>query len=57
MTNSEIIEEILHEAHILGISVQVFDISNNLQSKGMDSLLAYDTAIKQVLLELNPVVD
>jgi hypothetical protein len=55
MTNSEFIEEILHEAHTMGIAPKVFEIANGLQSSGMDMPLAYDTAFKKVVFEMGIV--
>jgi hypothetical protein len=52
MTNSEFIEEILHEAHSMGVATRVFEIANGLQSSGMDMPLAYDTAFKKVVSEM-----
>jgi hypothetical protein len=54
MTNSEFIEEILHEAHILGVASKVFEIARGLQSSGMDIPLAYDTAFRKILSEMEP---
>ena len=51
MTNSEFIEEILHDAHTLGIVSEVFDIANSLQSSGVDRPLAYDMAFRSVVSE------
>jgi len=52
MTNSEFIEEILHEAYILGVASKVFEIANGLQSSGIDMPLAYDTAFRKVVAEM-----
>ena len=52
MTNSEFIEEILHDAHKLGVAAEVFEISRSLQSLGMEVQLAYDTAFRKILSEL-----
>jgi hypothetical protein len=54
MTNSEFIEEILHEAHVLGIASKVFEIARDLQSKGMDVPMAYDTAFRKLISEMEP---
>ena len=54
MTNSEFIEEILHEAHVLGIASKVFEIARDLQSKGMDVPMAYDTAFRNLISEMEP---
>ncbi len=56
MTNSEIVEEILYEAHTLGISDRVFQISRTLRDKGMDALESYQNAFLEVLDE-NPHLD
>ena len=52
MTNSEFIEEILHDAHKIGVASDVFEIARSLQSSGMDAPLAYDTAFRRVLEEM-----
>lgn len=52
MTNSEFIEEILHDAHKLGVASEVFEISRSLQSLGMEVQLAYDTAFRKILSEM-----
>jgi hypothetical protein len=52
MTNSEFIEEILHDAHKIGVASDVFEIARTLQSSGMDAPLAYDTAFRRVLCEM-----
>jgi hypothetical protein len=52
MTNSEFIEEILHDAHKIGVASNVFEIARSLQSSGMDAPLAYDTAFRRVLEEM-----
>ncbi len=44
MTNSEIIEEILYNAHALGIAREVLERSKELESKGKDTVAAYETA-------------
>ena len=44
MTNSEIIEEILHNAHKLGIVREVFERAKELQAKGKDPIFAYENA-------------
>lgn len=53
MTNSEFIEEILYEAHLIGAASKVFEIARTLQSSGMDIPLAYDTAFKKVVSDLS----
>jgi hypothetical protein len=57
MTNSEFIEEILHDAHKLGVASEVFEIARSLQSSGMEVPLAYDTAFRKVLVEMEAVND
>lgn len=44
MTNSEILEEILYKAHQLGIVKDVFERAKELESKGSDMFIAYETA-------------
>jgi hypothetical protein len=51
MTNSEFIEEILHDAHTLGIVSEVFDIASSLQSSGVDATSAYDIAFRRIVSE------
>jgi hypothetical protein len=55
MTNSEFIEEILHDAHKLGVAQGVFEIARSLQSSGMEAPLAYDTAFRRILDEMETV--
>jgi hypothetical protein len=55
MTNSEFIEEILHDAHKLGVASDVFEIARSLQSSGMDAPLAYDTAFRKIVSEIESV--
>ena len=55
MTNSEFIEEILHDAHKLGVASDVFEIARSLQYSGMDAPLAYDTAFRKILAEMEDV--
>jgi hypothetical protein len=57
MSNSEFIEEILHEAHILGVASKVFEIARSLQSSGMDVALAYDSAFRKIVAEMEPAND
>lgn len=51
MSNFEFIEEILHDAHTLGIAPEVFEISRRLQSSGVEVSLAYDIAFRSVVSE------
>lgn len=44
MTNSEILEEILYHAHKIGIVQNVFERAKELESKGNDMFIAYETA-------------
>ena len=44
MTNSEIVEEILHSAHKLGIEQKIFERAKQLNSEGKDLVFAYETA-------------
>lgn len=57
MTNSEFIEEILHDAHKLGVASEVFEISRSLQSSGMEVQLAYDTAFRKIISEMETTSD
>jgi len=57
MSNSEFIEEILHEAHILGVASKVFEIARGLQSSGMGVALAYDVAFRKIVAEMEQVND
>lgn len=49
MTSSEIVEEILHEAHRLGIADKVFEISRGLMNMGMDVAESYESALVQIV--------
>jgi hypothetical protein len=51
MTNSEFIEEILHDAHTLGIVSEVFEMANGLQSSGIDITSSYDIAFRRLVSE------
>ncbi len=44
MTNSEIVEEILHNAHKLVIEQKIFERAKQLNSEGKDLVFAYETA-------------
>jgi hypothetical protein len=48
MTNSEIIEEILHKAHKLGIEKSIFERAKQLQSAGKDLMIAYELAWMEI---------
>jgi hypothetical protein len=48
MTNSEIIEEILHKAHKLGIEKSIFERAKQLQSAGKDLMMAYELAWMEI---------
>ena len=51
MSNSKISEEILYEAHVLGIFHEVIDLAVKLQSSGVDVYLSYDIAFRKVSSE------
>lgn len=57
MTNSEFIEEILHDAYKLGVASEVFEISRSLQSLGVEVQLAYDTAFRKIVSEMETSKD
>jgi hypothetical protein len=48
MTSSEIVEEILHEAHRLGVADKVFEISRKLMNQGMDVIKSYESALEEI---------
>ncbi len=48
MTNSEIIEEILHKAHKLGVEKAIFERAKQLQSAGKDLMFAYELAWMEI---------
>ena len=56
MTSSEIVEEILYEAHTLGIADKVFKVSKTFRDKGMDILESYQEAFLEVIGEI-PDID
>ncbi len=48
MTNSEIVEEILHSAHKLGREQKIFERAKQLNSEGKDLVFAYETAWMEI---------
>jgi hypothetical protein len=55
MTSSEIVEEILYEAHTLGIADKVFKVSKTFRDKGMDLLESYQEAFLEVIGETSDI--
>ena len=49
MTGSEIVEEILYKAHVMGIVDEVFRVAKEHLDKGMDQRQSYEIAFDLVL--------
>lgn len=49
LTNSEIVEEILYEAHRLGIHREVMDSAKNRISEGAPPADAYENAFREII--------
>jgi hypothetical protein len=49
LTNSEIVEEILYEAHRLGIHKEVMDFAKDRISDGASPADAYENAIREII--------
>ena len=47
MSNSEIIEEILHDAYCRGIEKEIFELAGILMSQGKEACLAYEEAYRR----------
>jgi predicted subunit of tRNA(5-methylaminomethyl-2-thiouridylate) methyltransferase len=49
LTNSEIVEEILFEAHKLGINREVMDSAKNMILRGTPPADAYENAFREII--------
>ena len=49
LTNSEIVEEILFEAHKLGINQEVMDSAKNMILRGTPPADAYENAFREII--------
>lgn len=49
MTGSEIVEEILYKAHVMGVAEEVFKVAKEYLDKGMDQRQSYEMAFDLVL--------
>ena len=49
MTGSEIVEEILYKAHVMGVAEEVFKVAKEYLDKGIDQRQSYEMAFDLVL--------
>ena len=52
LTNSEIVEEILYEAHRLGIHKEVMDFAKGRISDGVSPADAYENGFREIIQQI-----